>query len=253
MMVGIFVKIEVNGIVIREVELGNGSRLIDILTGNSGVITAIINNISSRKNNRFASIHALMYCKFVLFKKKEYYSVDEFDILNIFWEVKNDLKSLAICQYFCELCMVLSPEDTVSCGFLRLFLNSVFYVSKKIKNVELIKTIFEMKALSLCGYMPNLVCCCKCGKYDAENMLFSTNSGKIICENCYHVQNGMYAVRITKGMLYALRHIIYSPMEKIFSFEISDNALKVLSKLSENYTKYHLDTNFKSLEFYNRL
>lgn len=246
-------KTEVKGIVIKEVELTNGSRLINILTENLGVITAIANNSFLRKNNKFSSAHTLTYCRFVLFKKKEYYSVDEFDILDIFWEIKDDLKSLAVCQYFCELCINLEPDSTVSGDFLKLFLNSVFYISKKIKDIELIKIIFEMKAMSLCGYMPDLVCCSKCGKYETDNMFFLINSGKIICDDCRSSCCSELFAQVKKGMVYALRHIIYSPIEKIFSFELSENALKTLSKLSEDYIKYHLDTNFKSLEFYHAL
>ncbi len=247
-------KTEVSGLVIKEVELSNGNRLLNILTRDLGIITAIVNNSSSRKNVKFLSIHILMYCRFILFKRKEYYTVDEFDILNIFWQIKDDLKSLAVCQYFCELCISLSPDTTVSGDFLKLFLNSVFYISKKIKDLKLIKIIFEIKSLSLCGYMPNLICCYKCGRYETDDMFFLIDSGKIVCKNCRtnSLRNELFA-RVTKGMLYALRHIIYSPIEKNFSFKLSENALKSLSKLSEDYVKYHLDTNFKSLEFYNRL
>lgn len=248
-----FVKTEINGIVIKEVELSNGNRLFHVLTGQLGIITAIAKSGSFKKNNKFSSIHVLMYCRFVLFKRKEYYHIDEFDILNVFWEIKDDLKLLAICQYFCELCITLSPDSSVSEDFLKLFLNSIFCISKSIKDIRLIKMVFEMKSMSLCGYMPDLVCCCKCGKYDSNVMSFLLYDGKIICNNCYSDSKYVLKVQITKGMLYALRHIVYSSIEKIFSFELSDKAIKVLSDLSENYVKYHLDTDFKSLEFYNCL
>lgn len=244
---------EANGIIVKEVELSTGKRLINILTDDFGLITAIINCGRLGKSGKFSSLHVLMYCRFVLFKRKDYYHVDEFDILNVFWGIKDDLKSLAVCQYFCELCMSLNPENTVSKDFLKLFLNSVFYISKRTKDLKLIKIIFEMKALSLCGYMPNLIGCCRCGEYNNDTMLFLIDSGTIVCGNCCQNLNINLSVKVTKGMVYALRHVVYSTIEKVFSFELSDNALKVLSELSESYMKYHLDTNFKSLEFYNRL
>lgn len=246
-------KIELNGLVIKEIELSNGNRLIRILTGKFGIITAIIKLNSLRKNNKFSSIRVLMYCRFVLFKQKDYYNIDEFDILNVFWGVKDDLKSLALCQYFCELCINLSPDNAASEDFLKLILNSIFYISKKIKYLKLVKLVFEIKSLSLCGYMPDLICCYKCSKYETDAMLFLVDRGKIICNNCYSSSNNESTIEITKGMLHALRHIIYSPIEKIFSFELSDKALKIISNLAENYVKYHLDGSFKSLEFYNRL
>lgn len=246
-------KTEVNGLIIKEVELSSGSRLLYILAEHLGIITAIIKGSSLKRKNRLSSVHVLMYCRFVVFKRNDYYHIDDFEILNIFWEIKNNLETLAVCQYFCELCDVLSPDSVVSKDFLKLFLNSIFYISKGTKDLKLIKIIFEMKSLSLCGYMPNLVCCCKCGKYDTDSMQFLLDDGKIVCDECCIDSKYTLKISVTRGMIYALRHILYSPIEKIFSFELSEKALNVLSSLSENYVKYHLDTNFKSLDFYNRL
>lgn len=245
-------KTEVKGVVIREIKLSNDDRLIKILTENAGIVTAIVKESRKRKNDYSSLIRVLSYCVFELFEGKNYYVVDSAEVLDIFWSIKDDLKCFAVSQYFCELCLALSPESSNSQDFLKLFLNSVFCISKKIKDIELVKIIFEMRALTLCGYMPDLVCCRKCHKYESDVMYFLLEQSKIICSDCLSEPISS-AIKISQGMLYALRYIVYSPIEKVFSFKLSDKAKDVLSKLSEKYVLYHLGSGFKSLEFYNSL
>ena len=245
-------KPETKGIVVKEIKLSNDDRLIKILTENMGIITAIIKESRRRKNDRNSLIRMLSYCNFELFEGKNYYIVDNAEVLDIFWSIKDDLKIFAVSQYFCELSMALSPEPSNSQDFLKLLLNSVFYISKKIKDIELVKIIFEMRALTLCGYMPDLVCCCECHKYTSDMMYFLLERSKIVCGDCFRGAEHS-AIAVSKGMLDALRHIVYSPIEKLFSFKLSDKAIKTLTDLSEKYVAYHLGTGFKSLEFYNTL
>lgn len=51
------------------------------------------------------------------------------------------------------------------------------------------------------------------------------------------------------GVLTAMRHIIYSEFEKIFSFNLSEENIKNLSKTTEKYILYTLNRRFKTLEF----
>lgn len=246
-------KIEVKGVVVKEIKLSNDDRLVKILTENMGIVTAIIKESKRRRNDRISLVRVLSYCVFELFEGKSCYVVDSAEVLDVFWSIKDDLKYFAVAQYFCELCIALSPEPSNSQDFLKLFLNSVFYISKNAKDIKLIKLIFEMRALTLCGYMPDIVCCCRCHEYESDKMHFLFKQGKIMCLNCFKEVGCAESVEISKGMVYALRHIVYSPMKKLFAFKLSDKAVEILSTLSEKYVMYHLDVNFKSLEFYNSL
>ena len=100
--------------------------------------------------------------------------------------------------------------------------------------------------------MPNIVCCINCKKYESDKMYFKVNTGNICCSECY-TKKDTGDIEITCGMLYALRHIVYAPIEKLFSFNLSDQAIETLSNISEKYIEYHISEKFKSLEFYKKL
>ena len=250
----VFVKVAVKGIVIKEASLCSGDKSITILTDEYGIITAFIRHRHSLKKNKIFMIRTFAYCSFLLFSGKSGYTVDDIEIIDLFWNIKNDIRFLAISQYFCEICLALLPEKECSKDFLRLLLNSIFYISSKKKEIKFIKAIFEMRACSLCGYIPNLICCQKCGVYESEIMYFSLNNANILCVKCAkHDKNNTNEKKLKKGELAALRHIVYSDFKKLFSFDLSVDALKTISDLSEKYIKYYVKSDFKTLEIYKEI
>ena len=74
----------------------------------------------------------------------------------------------------------------------------------------------------------------------------------IVCEKCYRA-DGTPTVSLEPGVLAALRHTIYAPFEKVFSFELSPNGEKQLETAAELYVRAQLERDFKTLEFYRRI
>ena len=106
--------------------------------------------------------------------------------------------------------------------------------------------------LSIAGYMPDLVCCAECGVYEADRMFFKVNRGTIYCEKCYLPKGDPFAV-LSRAALTAMRHIIYSDFEKVFSFSITPGAQKELVTAAEAYAVHILQKRPKTLDFYNSL
>ena len=99
--------------------------------------------------------------------------------------------------------------------------------------------------------MPQLVSCDKCGSYEAENMRFLIEKGKIFCYGCSRESD--FGVDISPSMLAALRHIVYCPVEKLFSFSVSDETAEKLEKITDKYIAVHTEGSFRPLEFYKKL
>lgn len=243
-------KINLNGIIIREADAGENCKTVKILTAEKGVISAIAKNCSNLKSRYTAIVQLFAYCEFSLYVGKKGYIIDESEVLELFWGIRKNLNSLAAAQYFCELCLTLSPEENNAHDFLRLFLNSLYFLSNKNKDELLLKAVYEMRACSVCGYMPDLVGCHRCKCYKSPGMKFMVEKGKLVCQKCSLPEESAGAYTLTAGLLSALRHIVYSPVEKLFSFNISKETESALSDICEKYIYAHVGTDFKSLKFY---
>lgn len=245
-------QVNTDGLVIKEMSISENDKLITILTRNMGVIRAFVKGAKNIKNKNNVSTQLLGYSRFNIYKGRDKYIVDEAKIEELFFELRNDIEKLSIAQYFCELCMAVVPEETDSEIFLRLILNALYYLCKDKLDKELVKSVVEMRLLSLAGYTPNLVCCNNCSKYEDDYMFFVPGDGNIYCKTCFN-SNTFGGIKIDIGVLTALRHSIYSEFKNIFSFELSGDGKKLFSDVAQLYTCSKLERSFKSLEFYNQI
>ena len=97
----------------------------------------------------------------------------------------------------------------------------------------------------IAGYAPNLIACNGCGKFEDPIMYFKLDDGTLYCSDC-RKEN---CVSITLTVLQAMRHIVYSKFEQLYSFEIPETAAKQLSILTERYVTYQTEHKFTTLEF----
>lgn len=246
-------QIKVSGLVIMESNLGERDKIITILTAEYGLIRAITKSARNINNKNMGGTQLFSYSRFVLYKGKSGYIVDDAEIQEIFFKLRNNIEKVALSQYLCDLTLALSPENGEAGDFLRLMLNSFYYLSNEKRSFELIKSIVEIKMSAMGGYMPDLVCCKKCGKYEDDVVYFSLEFGYFYCKDCRNnaPKNGLAPLR--KGTLVALRHILYAPFEQLYNFKLSGKSQDELSDVSEKYVMHHLDRYFKTLDFYKTL
>ena len=91
-----------------------------------------------------------------------------------------------------------------------------------------------------------------CGTYEAVEMYFVPQSGEILCGNC----KGRAVTPVfplSRSVLQAMRHIIYSDFSKLFAFTLAPESLEQLSLASERFVKAQVDTPLPTLDFYQSL
>lgn len=240
--------IKTDGIVIREQTTGEQDRLITVLTRQMGVIKAFVNGGRNPKNKNASSTGLLCYSDFTFDKtRKDVYIVRESTPEQVFFKLRENIVSLSLAQYFAEITYELSPREEKADEFLSLILNALYLLSEHKKDDVLIKSVMELRLMSLAGYMPNIVSCAGCGMYESERMYISTFTGELFCENC---KGNEKAYCINMGVLSAMRHICFSEDGKIFSFSLSKDGLSALSKFTERYLKSVTAKKYKTLDFY---
>lgn len=249
-------KISVTGIVIFEKKLTENSKYIYILTQNLGIISVLLRK-SKNKNNINNLVQVFSYGDFMLYNNKSGYILDDFDVKELFFDLRYNLKNLALAQYFCQLIIVLHPDKEYCYEILRVFLNCLYYLCNQKKDCRIIKIIFELRICSVSGYSPDFSSCEICKKYDMNISYFVIKKSKIFCHNCIKYIKKNKNIKnfsvLNSSSLFCLRHIIYSPVENLFSFLISESIINNLINISESYIKYHVDYDFKALEFYNKI
>ena len=67
---------------------------------------------------------------------------------------------------------------------LRLLLNCLYMISEGKTDLHVVKAVFELRTMSECGFLPQLVCCKICEKYDGPAFYLDPQEGILLCEDC---------------------------------------------------------------------
>ena len=236
------------GLVIKEMDVGESDRLVTLFTHEYGLIKAFASGAKNMKSKKGAATALLTYSSFTILNKKGTLRIYEATPQASFFSMGSDFEILALSQYFCELALNFAESGIENQEFLRLILNSLHFLTKEKKYPPLIKAITELRTAVISGYMPNLLACNNCGKFEDDIMYFNIADGTLSCNECKENTDCFW---LDKTLLSAMRHIAFSQFSKLYSFEIPESSAKRLSKITEKYITVQTDYNFSSLDFYN--
>lgn len=246
-------QVTANGLVIREKMLSNDNRLITILTEEYGVVRAFVKSLKKLSGSLAAATDLFAYSSFVLFHNKEQYSINSAETNRIFYRLREDLEKTSLASYMGQLAEELAPEGEEAREYLHFFLNCLHLLEQDKRTTDFIKPVFELRMLTMAGYMPDLVGCQNCGEYEAEGFFFFPTTGALLCSSCCQGVPPQGSICLTAAQLSAMRHIIYSEANRVFQFKMSPEGLINLGKITEFYLKTQLDKSFSALDFYHSL
>ena len=246
-------QIRTDGLIIKEKLVSENDKLVTILTRNFGIVRAFARGVKNLKNKNFSSTQLLCYSDFIIFKGRNKYIINESYNKHSFWNLRCNVEKLALAQYFCDLILnLIAEEQRHTEDILRLILNSLYYLSEEKIAYKLLKSIFEMRILSMSGYMPNLIYCSNCKDSAEKNFYFVPAVHGIVCAKCIKDYNSA-KFKLAESVLYALRHSVYSEFNKMFAFSLKLERQEELSAITESYLLKCLEKNLKTLDFYKQI
>ena len=242
--------ITTKGLVLREKTLGENDKLLDILTDSLGLITVSAKGVKKANAKNAGTSQMFSYATFCVSKSKDRYIINSSEPIRLFYDLRLDVEKFALASYFAELAMYTATPEQPNEGVLRLILNCLHFLSEGKKSNELLKSIFEMRLMTEIGLVPNLIGCCECVTYSAQNMQFDLKYGKLYCENCCGARDLRNFEVLDPILLHAVRYIALTDMERLFSFKLSDEYMPLLANITERYVRIQLDKRFQTLDFY---
>lgn len=155
-------------VVLSAKNLEEHDRLVVLLTEDLGVVTAYARGARRQKGAMSSATEQLSYSAFQLFRNRERTFVDRAETETIFFAIRQDMERLALASYFCQLCQELIPEGENQPGYLHLMMNTLTLLDRGKMPLSQLKAVFELRLLTMSGYMPDLVACAVCGDLTGE-------------------------------------------------------------------------------------
>ena len=230
-------KIVTSGIVLRETETKETDKILTVLTGDLGKI-AVIARGARRKNSRIAAPSQLLaYSELTLYKRGNWYMLDEGATKELFDGVRQDFVLLSLASYFAEAREVLP-----------LLLNALYALGTLKKDPVQVKAAFELRLLALSGFEPLADGCAVCGCPEPEAPMLDVMRGIVHCGKCK--EPGGLSLPLTNGALAALQHILYCPPKKLYSFVLDAPQMRLLGHAAEAFAAAQLERGFRTLDYY---
>ncbi len=204
----------VTGMVLSQIPVGEYDRRVSILTKERGKITAFAKG-ARRPGSRFmAATNPFSFGQFKLIEGRNSYNIAELNISQYFEDLRSDYIGAYYGMYFLEISDYYTRENNDEKEMLKLVYQSFKALIHPEFSDLLVRCIFEIKALVVNGEYPGA----------PDDMV------------------------LNESTVYALQFITNSPIEKLYTFTVTDEVLKELITVSTKYRKKFMDKHFKSLQ-----
>ena len=206
--------ISVRGIILKHSPSGDYDWVATIFTREKGRITAFAKGARKPAGRLSGSVEPFCFGTFKLFAGRNSYTIVEADIDNYFEGFRNDLEGACYGTFFLELTSYYTRENCEDVSLLNLLYISLKALLHDALPNTLVRCVFEIRSLIIEGEYP--------GPPDKPVL--------------------------SKDALYALKYIEATPLERLFTFSVSDSVLDELADVAHLFRNKFIDRPLKSLE-----
>ena len=195
--------VKLTGIVLKTVPIGDYDRRVVILTKERGKISAFAKGARKPNSRLVAAASPFAFGEFKLYEGRSSYNIMEADIRNYFEALRDDFAAACYGMYFLETADYYTRENADEIGMLKLLYQSLRALTVQSLEKELVRCIFEIKALEVNGEYPGL----------PENRPWEEST------------------------VYAMNYIEKSPVEKIYTINVNKRTKEEEKQFEEEQAK----------------
>lgn len=242
--------VTLTGMVLLTSPIKEYDRRIEVLTKERGRISAFAQGARKVGSALSGCTIPLVYGEFQFYEGKNSYSLRSASIQKSFGEIAEDYDKACYAAYFTEMARVFSKENMNTEGELLLLYITLSAMLHGQMPLKLIRLVYELRMFSLTGQGLELFECLDCHRTDCHEVYFPV--GGLLCPECAakHLElKHEMSYTLSKDALYTLRFILSSPLQKVYSFLVSENLLNELERFRNVYLERLLPYPLKSMEF----
>lgn len=148
----------VMGMVLTAMPVNDYDKRITILTKERGKITAFARGSRRPSSQLLAATNPFAFGEFEVFEGRNSYNVTKANIQNYFRELVLDLDAASLAFYFAEFAEYYCQENNDEREMLKLLYQSFRALENSRYSKELVRAVFELKAITINGVMTAGVC-----------------------------------------------------------------------------------------------
>jgi len=238
---------DVIGIVLKERDYGESSKILDVFTKEYGLIGIISKGSKKMKSNLSGVSTRLTYGVFHIYYKEDKLStLTSVDVINPFINIKKNIINISFATYLSELVYQVIKQTLKYEEVFNLYINSLLKINE-LYDPLVITNILELKLLTYLGVEPILDKCSHCGRVSDIITLAADKNG-LLCKKCRTNQK----LVDLKAIKY-IRMYYYLDISKISKIEMDYRVKNEIDDFLTDYYNSHTGIYLNSKKFINDL
>ena len=223
------------GVVLRVKNRNEADRLLTVFSPDLGKIMVLARGCRKPKSRFLAISQLFCYGELILQPYREIYILNQADVKNSFYDIRNDMDRLSCATYIANLTEEVLTTGENNSHLFSLLLHGLSYLSYGERNPLETTLIYELKLMELIGYKPDV------------NL--PPNLGKFAGGRNYEMLDE--SIPIHKETAEVIQGVLESDLNQVQEISISEKVRQELNKVLPLYIQQKLDIKISSRSFLN--
>lgn len=236
------------GVVVRQRDIGEADRLLWIITPDHGIIRAVARSARKPGSRLGGHIDLLRHVALSMRTGRSLDQVSQAETVSGFISLRQDLVRATTGSYVAELAERFSVEGGANRHLFELLVSALGYLQTTTR-AEWLPRWFELRLLSISGFMPELYACVDCGgELVQEDHVFSSERGGLVCPGC-RAGGSDVLLPASEGAIKLLRYLHTADWKAAERLRINDEVSRQTARILRSHMRYVLDHSIRSIAF----
>ena len=238
------------GMVIRTVDYRDNDRILTLFTAESGRVDAKARNCRKATSPLLGCTQPFTYGEYQLFYHKNKYIIDQGEVLESFYPLREDVEKYAAASLCASLCLEGIQAEERNEDIFSLLYHTLSFLTYGDSDPGDLTAAFLIRFLALSGFRPAITQCAICGRDLREDPVirFLGDKGGAVCAACSPVGR-----RIGRTALEVMRRMLLLDDDQLFRVKLkAPLRAEVLSHLIP-YAKLYLPGIEKAADLFSSL
>ena len=238
------------GMVIRTVDYRDNDRILTLFTAESGRVDAKARNCRKATSPLLGCTQPFTYGEYQLFYHKNKYIIDQGEVLESFYPLREDVEKYAAASLCASLCLEGIQAEERNEDIFSLLYHTLSFLTYGDSDPGDLCAAFLIRFLALSGFRPAITQCAICGRDLREDPVirFLGDKGGAVCAACSPVGR-----RIGRTALEVMRRMLLLDDDQLFRVKLkAPLRAEVLSHLIP-YAKLYLPGIEKAADLFSSL